>query len=58
MQRDPRDAVCEAAFNLTYGWHDREFRDLNGGIAKLNDELQKAVDAWSASHVDTESDTP
>lgn len=57
MQRDPRDAVCEAAFNLTYGWHDRVFLELNGGIAKLNDELQKAVDAWAASH-DTDSDTP
>jgi hypothetical protein len=56
MSRDPKDVVCEAAFDLTYGWHDREFCELNGGIAVLNDKLQKAVDAWAAAQPDSDVD--
>lgn len=47
--KDTRDTVCEAAFNLTYGWYDREFSKLNGGIAGLNAVLQGAVDDWTQS---------
>lgn len=57
MSSDPRDAVCEAAFNLTFAWHDREFRELNGGIDALNDELQKAVDRWAEAQDDGDRDT-
>lgn len=46
MAVDPRDGVCEAAFDVVYGHHDREFRELNGGMDALISALESKVRAW------------